>query len=98
MIRRPPRSTLTDTLFPYTPLFRAVRSPHAGMILGAYFSVYPNGKERLRFPTPVSGSVRKRAEDYLLRKKISVSHCCSLFRRDLLLERPYPEEIGRAHV
>src|SRR3546814_9998709 len=27
MIRRPPRSTLTDTLFPYTTLFRA--SPHA---------------------------------------------------------------------
>src|SRR3546814_5846289 len=23
MIRRPPRSTLTNTLFPYTPLFRA---------------------------------------------------------------------------
>src|SRR3546814_11746351 len=28
MIRRPPRSTLTDTLFPYTPLFRSlVRDP-----------------------------------------------------------------------
>src|SRR3546814_11788906 len=24
MIRRPPRSTRTDTLFPYTPLFRSV--------------------------------------------------------------------------
>src|SRR3546814_14062069 len=24
MLRRPPRSTLTDTLFPYTTLFRAV--------------------------------------------------------------------------
>src|SRR3546814_20740773 len=32
MIRRPPRSTRTDTLFPYTTLFRSVegpdRSPH----------------------------------------------------------------------
>src|SRR3546814_13836411 len=28
MIRRPPRSTRTDTLFPYTTLFRSVR--HAG--------------------------------------------------------------------
>src|SRR3546814_9864405 len=28
MIRRPPRSTRTDTLFPYTTLFR---SPHAGV-------------------------------------------------------------------
>src|SRR3546814_2458237 len=27
MIRRPPRSTRTDTLFPYTTLFRSVRFP-----------------------------------------------------------------------
>src|SRR3546814_14553558 len=27
MIRRPPRSTRTDTLFPYTTLFRSVRRP-----------------------------------------------------------------------
>src|SRR3546814_4668316 len=28
MIRRPPRSTRTDTLFPYTTLFRSCRAPH----------------------------------------------------------------------
>src|SRR3546814_14679632 len=28
MIRRPPRSTRTDTLFPYTTLFRSVRGAH----------------------------------------------------------------------
>src|SRR3546814_18314329 len=27
MIRRPPRSTRTDTLFPYTTLFRSARRP-----------------------------------------------------------------------
>src|SRR3546814_5439418 len=27
MIRRPPRSTRTDTLFPYTPLFRSEPAP-----------------------------------------------------------------------
>src|SRR3546814_4503250 len=39
MIRRPPRSTRTDTLFPYTTLFRSVpcrhtepRHPHAGPV------------------------------------------------------------------
>src|SRR3546814_4538878 len=32
MIRRPPRSTRTDTLFPYTTLFR---SPHGGHAHGA---------------------------------------------------------------
>src|SRR3546814_13430007 len=30
MIRRPPRSTRTDTLFPYTTLFRSTRRPRAG--------------------------------------------------------------------
>src|SRR3546814_8513292 len=29
MIRRPPRSTRTDTLFPYTTLFRSLRHAHA---------------------------------------------------------------------
>src|SRR3546814_5600159 len=32
MIRRPPRSTLTDTLFPYTTLFRS--KPFHGRLLG----------------------------------------------------------------
>src|SRR3546814_7513965 len=31
MIRRPPRSTLTDTLFPYTTLFRSERRKSASM-------------------------------------------------------------------
>src|SRR3546814_4101671 len=30
MIRRPPRSTRTDTLFPYPTLFRSPRQGHAG--------------------------------------------------------------------
>src|SRR3546814_13759323 len=33
MIRRPPRSTRTDTLFPYTTLFRSRR--HHGAVTGA---------------------------------------------------------------
>src|SRR3546814_14786152 len=32
MIRRPPRSTRTDTLFPYTTLFRSVPSPFIPLI------------------------------------------------------------------
>src|SRR3546814_3346792 len=32
MIRRPPRSTRTDTLFPYTTLFRSSRGDRAGPI------------------------------------------------------------------
>src|SRR3546814_7543499 len=32
MIRRPPRSTRTDTLFPYTTLFRSLPAPLAGHV------------------------------------------------------------------
>src|SRR3546814_15790487 len=46
MIRRPPRSTRTDTLFPYTTLFRAMPD---GMLAGARpgsgnFSIAITGK------------------------------------------------------
>src|SRR3546814_16678809 len=35
MIRRPPRSTRTDTLFPYTTLFRSVAAPREQSDAGA---------------------------------------------------------------
>src|SRR3546814_21128315 len=35
MIRRPPRSTRTDTLFPYTTLFRSVLKARIGEYVGA---------------------------------------------------------------
>src|SRR3546814_7728740 len=34
MIRRPPRSTLTDTLFPYTTLFRSLEVGHVDLVEG----------------------------------------------------------------
>src|SRR3546814_13758585 len=37
MIRRPPRSTRTDTLFPYTTLFRSIFCPHLS------FRIKPQG-------------------------------------------------------
>src|SRR3546814_19109146 len=37
MIRRPPRSTRTDTLFPYTTLFRS-GSGYVGLVSGACFA------------------------------------------------------------
>jgi glycosyltransferase involved in cell wall biosynthesis len=68
-------------------------NPQAGLVLGAQFSVMQDGRERLRLPTPVSGTPAQLIQRYLLEKKISISHCCTLFRRDLLLQRPYPESL-----
>src|SRR3546814_938841 len=44
MIRRPPRSTRTDTLFPYTPLFRS------------FLALEPAGRPQADWPSsPVAG-------------------------------------------
>src|SRR3546814_4595699 len=44
MIRRPPRSTRTDTLFPYTTLFRSVvlRSPDNARIQLSDAAIFPD--------------------------------------------------------
>src|SRR3546814_11925114 len=52
MIRRPPRSTRTDTLFPYTTLFRspeALQALHlqAGVDHGARVAAHPAGADRM---------------------------------------------------
>src|SRR3546814_1671875 len=55
MIRRPPRSTRTDTLFPYTTLFRSDEDPARGRSIGTPWLAYAigdvrglRGKPRLR--------------------------------------------------
>src|SRR3546814_6356435 len=56
MTRRPPRSTRTDTLFPYTTLVRSVRAR-------AKQGVHTSGRERggaERLPEPVGDVLRER--------------------------------------
>src|SRR3546814_11284807 len=49
MIRRPPRSTRTDTLFPYTTLFRSVRARRGVRpVPGAARAARPAGRHALR--------------------------------------------------
>src|SRR3546814_12905953 len=46
MIRRPPRSTRTDTLFPYTTLFRSVRPDEGFGLLRQRLARRPRGRGR----------------------------------------------------
>src|SRR3546814_9443916 len=65
MIRRPPRSTRTDTLFPYTTLFRSVRSRGARMSLSTRVptpSSWPPGNHGKR--TANSASAVNRSEEH----------------------------------
>lgn len=61
------------------------------MVLGAQTSVFPDGKEKLRLPTRVTGAPCTRLSNYLLKKTITISHGSTLFHRKLLLQRPYAE-------
>src|SRR3546814_3036692 len=51
MIRRPPRSTRTDTLFPYTTLFRSIINHDLSTPTNGYeqFSIVGHGLETLAF-------------------------------------------------
>src|SRR3546814_11791627 len=73
MIRRPPRSTLTDTLFPYTTLFRSAASqvsqgPGRGH-LGSVHGEHANREERcsievLEDADPVAPVGQEEVPDY----------------------------------
>src|SRR3546814_12345491 len=45
MIRRPPRSTRTDTLFPYTTLFRSRSIAVSSTMAGPALRLYPGGRD-----------------------------------------------------
>src|SRR3546814_10941310 len=50
MIRRPPRSTRTDTLFPYTTLFRSLQP-----VLGRLIIIDGDGRHHRGIADPVGG-------------------------------------------
>src|SRR3546814_2439937 len=80
MIRRPPRSTRTDTLFPYTTLFRSVvieNKPGASAMIGAsdVARAEPDGYKVL-FTTNTSQA----ANPHLYRSEEHTSELQSLMR------------------
>src|SRR3546814_1698531 len=60
MIRRPPRSTRTDTLFPYTTLFRSRAGADAWRIASALSHPLRRGVDRLSRLWRQPGAVRAR--------------------------------------
>src|SRR3546814_8172382 len=66
MIRRPPRSTRTDTLFPYTTLFRSppvLRTPDARRRARNRPQRKPGGHDRaVRRPNPAETGARARSQ------------------------------------
>src|SRR3546814_972534 len=83
MIRRPPRSTRTDTLFPYTPLFRSPPvaagvhlQPQRAVTLGHANTFY---QPHIRLGLP-GGSARTDPGDWRPRSEEHTSELQSLMR------------------
>src|SRR3546814_16052107 len=104
MIRRPPRSTLTDTRLPYTTLFRsdlyAARDALGGVVIDEAADVTPHGLEGGRpYLTFVKDGAAERLDcDFVIgcdgfpgiRRQSIPAQPLNTF------ERVYPFEIGRA--
>src|SRR3546814_2288485 len=82
MIRRPPRSTRTDTLFPYTTLFRS-RSHHMGLLdahggkeVHAVLREIVNGKRRLALVNILSGRSEEHTSELQSLMRISYAVFC----------------------
>src|SRR3546814_12921064 len=98
MIRRPPRSTRTDTLFPYTTLFRSLAFAIARFGEGVDLPALPDGdlRDDMRRGTktikpetsPIAGGTQRTPADQARAKQ-----WCRLFIRI-----DVGDKIGRAHV
>src|SRR3546814_1709995 len=68
MLRRPPRSTLTDTLFPYTTLFRSDHAAVAGQHHPVEAEARPHlldlGQQRLGIPRIAFEHRDRRSEEH----------------------------------
>src|SRR3546814_11497155 len=98
MIRRPPRATRTDTLLPYTPLFRSCNelARHAASVAAR---PHPVLHRRDLHPVPV---LDEGAQDAAVPRELAVVivGCFPGAHRRQVLRLPTgnPPQIGRAHV
>src|SRR3546814_19985624 len=98
MIRRPPRSTRTDTLFPYTTLFR---SDQLALLFGRKFGILEIGAGEAGFDQPDLDVLLGQLLAERRHEALNAGLRCDIDRAARRLRyrghRP-DEEIGRAHV
>src|SRR3546814_2578940 len=99
MIRRPPRSTRTDTLFPYTTLFRSYRHPFARMDARAGHLLFrrEHAVEPLRQPArgrtlyrhPGSGDLLLRSEEHTseLQSLMRISYAVFCLKKKTIIHK-----------
>src|SRR3546814_10827996 len=88
MIRRPPRSTRTDTLFPYTTLFRSCFSHSLSLLMSAFSLPIP--------PGPLTGRSEEHTSELQSLMRISYAVFCLKKKNNISKEKP-PEITYKKH-
>src|SRR3546814_8696274 len=99
MILRPPRSTRTDTLFPYTTLFRSPTGGSTGRPQGAGAACSAmRASDSARPSTPITskmpGEVLERSEEHTSELQPLMRNSYAVF----CLKKKKTDDIGTSHV
>src|SRR3546814_8600623 len=86
MIRRPPRSTRTDTLFPYTTLFRSIRGRLRRLRHRVRIASPGALRERLPFDAPLSPAARSEEHTSELQSLMRISYAVFCLKKKLNLD------------
>src|SRR3546814_9712645 len=108
MIRRPPRSTRTDTLFPYTTLFRSLYSVFSvdavtlklqkDLALDTYFGLFWAPDLPFAANTKFVGDYKKQFKDTPTFYGAQSYDAINLIASAVVATKGNLKEIGRAHV
>src|SRR3546814_20623172 len=97
MIRRPPRSTRTDTLFPYTTLFRSVSKRGDEVVVAAQGSSLDRTTRESERSAIISALRQGDGSRKDAARRLGISERTLRYKLARLRELGLPE-IGRAHV
>src|SRR3546814_4640441 len=97
MIRRPPRSTRTDTLFPYTTLFRSSPAPRRSLkSLEAGLALYPHFRRHISLSGPVTAAQVQAISEATGLKERQIRTLAARFRVHPVAETLAPKPRGPA--
>src|SRR3546814_18079490 len=99
MLRRPPRSTRTDTHFPYTPLFRSDLFKTASALNRHQGCRLRDMQRCTGTIVPTRGGRKQISEGPFMSKLASISAVLGIAMPSAMISSPsLAEQIGRAHV
>jgi glycosyltransferase involved in cell wall biosynthesis len=70
--------------------------PEVDLLVGGHVSQFIDGRRKYHPPSRFDDDPQRRLFDYLLGKRVSLSHGCTVFRRSRVEERPYPENLRQS--